>query len=533
MAIGRTFTESIQKACAASRPAALGLERRPGRARVRGASAPTSSCGSPPRRRPSGCSCVEAALRRGVPVERLHEATGIDPWFLDQICARSSRRAPSSRARGGPDGLDRARRGRRVKRLGFGDAPARVPVGDAPRPQCAPRGSPPASRSPTRPSTPARPSSRPRRRTTTAPTRTRTRSRRSTRPAVVILGSGPNRIGQGVEFDYCCVHAAFALSDAGFETVMVNCNPETVSTDYDTSDRLFFEPLTVEDVRNVCDALGRDGDLAGVIVSARRPDAAEARARARSRPGIPVLGTSPDSIDLAEDRERFNALCDRARDPAAAGRHRDDAPTARGRSPAAIGYPVLVRPSYVLGGRAMQIVYDADGLDAAMAELAARGLARARGRAVGRAPGADRPLPRGRDRGRRRRAARRHRRGRHRRGDGAHRGGRRALGRLRVRDPAADARRRRRSRRSRRHTQRARRRARRPRSAQRAVRGEGRPGVRDRGEPAREPHRAVRQQGDRRAAGQGRGPGHGSAPRSPSCAPKGCCARRPTAATWR
>src|SRR5262249_32886749 len=139
------------------------------------------------------------------------------------------------------------------------------------------------------------------------------------RRAVVILGSGPNRIGQGVEVDYCCVHAAVALSDGGFETGMVNCNPETVSTDYDTSDRLFFEPLSAEGVRNVCDVLARDGQpLDGVIVSLGGQTPLKL-APALERAGIPVLGTSPGAIDLAEDRERFNALCEQPAIPQAPG----------------------------------------------------------------------------------------------------------------------------------------------------------------------------------------------------------------------
>jgi carbamoyl-phosphate synthase large subunit len=187
----------------------------------------------------------------------------------------------------------------------------------------------------------------------------------------VILGSGPNRIGQGVEFDYCCVHAAFALSDAGYETVMVNCNPETVSTDYDTSDRLFFEPLTTEDVLNVCERLQQTGTLAGVVVALGGQTPLKL-AHALARAGVPVLGTSPDSIDLAEDRERFNAQCDALGIPQPAGGMATDLAAAR-RIAAAVEYPVLVRPSYVLGGRAMQIVYDEEALDAAMAELAAEG----------------------------------------------------------------------------------------------------------------------------------------------------------------
>src|SRR2546421_179101 len=191
------------------------------------------------------------------------------------------------------------------------------------------------------------------------------------KPAVVILGSGPNRIGQGVEFDYCCVHAAFALSDAGYETVMVNCNPETVSTDYDTSDRLFFEPLTGEDVLAICAALAGRGELAGVIVSLGGQTPLKL-ARTLADAGITILGTSPASIDLAEDRERFNALCTQLGIPQPEGGTAASPGDARAIADR-IGYPVLVRPSYVLGGRAMQIVYDADGLDAAMAELARTG----------------------------------------------------------------------------------------------------------------------------------------------------------------
>ena len=199
-----------------------------------------------------------------------------------------------------------------------------------------------------------------------------------TRPAVVILGSGPNRIGQGVEFDYCCVHAAFALSDAGYETIMVNCNPETVSTDYDTSDRLFFEPLTVEDVRNAVDALSRagvhpdgGGSVAGVIVALGGQTPLKL-AHALQEAGIPILGTSPESIDLAEDRDRWNALCNELGIPQPEGGTASNPERAR-EIANEVGYPVLVRPSYVLGGRAMQIVYDDAGLDAAMAELAAQG----------------------------------------------------------------------------------------------------------------------------------------------------------------
>ena len=228
------------------------------------------------------------------------------------------------------------------------------------------------------------------------------------RKKVMILGSGPNRIGQGIEFDYCCCHAAFAFKEEGYETIMVNCNPETVSTDYDTSDRLYFEPLTFEDVMNV----RRAGEARGRRDPVRRADAAAARGAA-ARAGVKILGTSPDAIDLAEDRKRFSALLDELDIPqpeSGTATSLEEAKVVAER----IGYPVLVRPSYVLGGRAMAIVYD-DGPP--------RGV-RARGReGLARAPDPDRPLPRGRLRGGRGRARRRRARG-DRRHPAAHRGGR-------------------------------------------------------------------------------------------------------------
>jgi carbamoyl-phosphate synthase large subunit len=368
MAIGRTFTESVQKACRSLETGRLGLNCDPGEAAyedcdldelVRHAATAT----------PERIFHVEAALRHGASVERLHEATGIDPWFLDQILQLIEARHELE-AVGGIEGMTR-RDWKRAKRMGFGDGQlaylwgttdevvraarlaAEVPVTYKTVDTCAAEF---AARTPYHYGTYEDDDE-------VAPVE---------KPAVVILGSGPNRIGQGVEFDYCCVHAAFALSDAGFETVMVNCNPETVSTDYDTSDRLFFEPLSVEGVRNVCDALARDGQpLAGVIVSLGGQTPLKL-AHALEAAGIPILGTSPASIDLAEDREQFNALCERLGIPQPAGGTAVDAAGARAIA-AEIGYPVLVRPSYVLGGRAMQIVYDEAQLDAAMAELAGEG----------------------------------------------------------------------------------------------------------------------------------------------------------------
>ncbi|MBM6575363.1 carbamoyl-phosphate synthase large subunit [Microvirga sp. SRT01] len=186
-------------------------------------------------------------------------------------------------------------------------------------------------------------------------------SQPSDRRKIVILGGGPNRIGQGIEFDYCCCHACFALADAGFETIMVNCNPETVSTDYDTSDRLYFEPLTAEDVLAILDVEKSRGELVGVIVQFGGQTPLNL-ARALEAAGIPILGTSPAAIDLAEDREQFAALVNRLKllQPSnGIARSRDEAINVAAR----VGYPVLMRPSFVLGGRAMEIVEGPAQLD--------------------------------------------------------------------------------------------------------------------------------------------------------------------------
>ncbi|MBW7851103.1 MAG: carbamoyl-phosphate synthase large subunit [Rhodospirillales bacterium] len=186
------------------------------------------------------------------------------------------------------------------------------------------------------------------------------------RDKVVILGGGPNRIGQGIEFDYCCVHAAYSLSEAGYETIMVNCNPETVSTDYDTSDRLYFEPLTAETVIDLVRVEQRKGRVLGVIVQFGGQTPLKLAA-ALERAEIPILGTSPDAIDLAEDRERFQNLLRRLnlRQPEnGTARSLDEARKVAEE----IGYPVVIRPSYVLGGRAMQIVHDVEGLERYMRE---------------------------------------------------------------------------------------------------------------------------------------------------------------------
>jgi carbamoyl-phosphate synthase large subunit len=194
----------------------------------------------------------------------------------------------------------------------------------------------------------------------------------SNRKKIVILGSGPNRIGQGIEFDYSCVHAAFALGDAGYETIMINCNPETVSTDYDTSDRLYFEPLTLEDVLEVIHAESQSGELLGVIVQLGGQTAL-GLAKGLEAAGVPILGTTPENIDRAEERGQFQEILDAAglRAPAnGMATNLDEAVAVANR----IGYPVLVRPSFVLGGRGMEIVYDQTGLDGYFVRIAKHAL---------------------------------------------------------------------------------------------------------------------------------------------------------------
>ncbi|HEY3670548.1 MAG TPA: carbamoyl-phosphate synthase large subunit, partial [Acidimicrobiia bacterium] len=371
MAIGRTFPESLQKALRSLETGRWGLNCDPTE-REYDAHTPDELVRMVTQATPERPFLLDAALRRGVSVARLQAATGIDPWFLEHLSSLGDLRA--SLVGRAPHDLSR-REWRTVKRAGFADAQlaylwgideaqvfaarsaAGVEVTYKTVDTCAAEF---AAKTPYHYGTYEDEDE-------VAPL---------TRPAVVILGSGPNRIGQGVEFDYCCVHAAFALSGAGYETVMLNCNPETVSTDYDTSDRLFFEPLHLEDVLAVCRRLQEradlgGGELVGVVVALGGQTPLKL-ARSLAGAGIPVLGTSPDSIDLAEDRERFHALCTElgiAQPPGGTA-----TTTAHAQAiAAALGFPVLVRPSYVLGGRAMQIVYDDESLVTAMEELAAEG----------------------------------------------------------------------------------------------------------------------------------------------------------------
>ncbi|MDE0802379.1 MAG: carbamoyl-phosphate synthase large subunit [Acidimicrobiales bacterium] len=364
MAIGRTFPESMQKAMRSLEQGRLGLNCDPGESQLDDLSDEellAKACiGTPDRP-----FQLEACLRRGMTVDAVADATKVDPWFLDQFSRIVEERAHLAEV--GFDAVTR-RELRRAKRLGFGDGQLAYLWGVAEadvRSRRKAEGLLPTYKTVD---------------TCAAEFDATTPYHYSTwedtdevvdtgKPRVIILGSGPNRIGQGIEFDYCCVHASFALSDAGYETVMVNCNPETVSTDYDTSDRLYFEPLTHEDALNIVEAEQATGNLVGVIVSLGGQTPLKL---ANDLPDGTVLGTSPASIDLAEDRDLWNQLCDRLEIPQPAGGTATDLDGARAIVDR-IGYPALLRPSYVLGGRAMEIVYDDEGLVAAMKELAGFG----------------------------------------------------------------------------------------------------------------------------------------------------------------
>ncbi|QQS00895.1 MAG: carbamoyl-phosphate synthase large subunit [Austwickia sp.] len=351
MAIGRNFTEALQKALRSSERKGAGFHWRGPRPTAQEAAALLAAASTPTDGR---IVQVQQALRGGCTVAEVFEATGIDPWFLDQIAllndiADQVRGSGRTLTHLEPETL------RLAKRHGFSDAQIGelVGLGEAVvrgvrqaldiRPvfktvdTCAAEF---AARTPYHYSTYDE-------ETEVAPRE---------RPAVLILGSGPNRIGQGIEFDYSCVHASFALRAAGYDTVMVNCNPETVSTDYDTSSRLYFEPLTLEDVLEVYEAEKAAGPIAGVIVQLGGQTPL-GLAKALKDEGLPIVGTSPEAIDWAEDRGQFGRILDECGLPAprhgTAYSHGEAAEVARD-----IGYPVLVRPSYVLGGRGMQIVYD-------------------------------------------------------------------------------------------------------------------------------------------------------------------------------
>jgi len=367
MAIGRNFAESLQKALRSMETGLTGLNDvvAEGEDIDETLDALRSALSQP---KPTRLLMIAEALRAGMEMEEIRQITHYDPWFLEQLAVLVEKEE-EVRTHGLPQdaygflqlkklGFSDARLGEltdqnettiRAKRWDLGVRPvykrvdtcaaefeSRTPYmyscyeGDGMRePECE-----------------AEPSEK---------------------KKIVILGGGPNRIGQGIEFDYCCVHAAYALKDAGFETIMVNCNPETVSTDYDTSDRLYFEPLTPEDVIELIDVERRKGDLVGVIVQFGGQTPLKL-ARHLEKAGIPIIGTTPDAIDLAEDRERFQQLLNKLhlRQPENAICHEVGQVMSRADD---IGFPLVVRPSYVLGGRAMAIVHDTPSLKSYLNEL--------------------------------------------------------------------------------------------------------------------------------------------------------------------
>jgi len=355
MAIGRTFTEALQKGFRS-----LEQDRR-----ALGENVPVHSTeqieaalADPTESR---LHWTMTALAEGMGIERVGELTRIDPWFLMQMQKLAEMQAELASVTS-LEGLDAATM-RRAKRLGFSDhqiAGALSSTESAIRAQRIGAGIVPTYKTVD---------------TCAAEFEAHTPYHYSTYEdedevadssmrKVLILGSGPNRIGQGIEFDYCCVQAAFALRDAGFETIMLNCNPETVSTDYDTSDRLYFEPLTFEDVMNVVEREQPEGVI--VQLGGQTP---LKLANALADAGVPIFGTSPDAIDRAEDRERFGALLADLSLPHPPNGMARSIQEARAVA-ASIGYPVLVRPSYVLGGRAMEIVYEESSLERYMTTAA-------------------------------------------------------------------------------------------------------------------------------------------------------------------
>ncbi|GIT90764.1 carbamoyl-phosphate synthase large chain [Jannaschia pagri] len=351
MAIGRTFHESVQKALASMETGLTGFDE------IELPDDPAAIRAALGRQTPDRLRVVAQAMRQGLSNSDIHAVTMFDSWFLDRI-----REIIDLEAEVQADGLPIEEAGlRRLKQFGFTDARlakltgrtednvrrARQNLGVVAQfkriDTCAAEFE---AQTPYMYSTYEAP----------VMGEAECESRPTDAKKVVILGGGPNRIGQGIEFDYCCCHACFALSDQGYETIMVNCNPETVSTDYDTSDRLYFEPLTLEHVLEILRAEQANGTLHGVIVQFGGQTPLKL-ANALHDAGIPILGTTPDAIDLAEDRDRFKQLVERLDllQPVNAIAHSDEEARLRA---AEIGFPLVIRPSYVLGGRAMEIVRD-------------------------------------------------------------------------------------------------------------------------------------------------------------------------------
>ena len=363
MAIGRTFAESLQKALRGLETGLSGLDEidipgsedpETGRAAVKRA------LGNPT---PDRLRVIAQAFRHGLTVEEINAACSYEPWFLRQI-ADIVRTEGHVRMAGLPTTEHEFRK---LKAMGFSDVRLAKLTGATEKAVRAGRRAlkvrPVFKRIDScaaefRATTPYMYSTYESGALGQAP---ECESEPTGRKKAIILGGGPNRIGQGIEFDYCCCHAAFALDEIGVESIMVNCNPETVSTDYDTSDRLYFEPLTAEDVLELIDVERSNGELLGVIVQFGGQTPLKL-AQALEDDGIPILGTSPDAIDLAEDRERFQQLLHKLKiqQPVnALARSAEQAFTAAHQ----VGYPIVIRPSYVLGGRGMEIVHDDEQLE--------------------------------------------------------------------------------------------------------------------------------------------------------------------------
>ncbi|WP_336276511.1 carbamoyl-phosphate synthase large subunit [Bartonella sp. CB178] len=356
MAIGRTFQESLQKALRGLETGLTGLDEIviPEHAEGDEKNSMRSAIAIPS---PDRLRYVAQVMRMGLPLNEIHQISKIDPWFLEQI-ASIVKVEQRIRAYGLPQDADNLRM---LKAMGFSDARLAALTEQKAEDIAALRKSLNVKNVFKRIDTCAAEFSSPTAymySTYEAPFADieHSEAQVSERKKVAILGGGPNRIGQGIEFDYCCCHAAFALRDAGFEAIMINCNPETVSTDYDTSDRLYFEPLTTEDVLAILETEREKGELIGVIVQFGGQTPLKL-ASALEKHNIPILGTPPDAIDLAEDRDRFQKLLFKLNltQPKNGVAHSVEQAHFIANE---LGFPLVVRPSYVLGGRAMQIIRD-------------------------------------------------------------------------------------------------------------------------------------------------------------------------------
>jgi carbamoyl-phosphate synthase large subunit len=367
MAIGRTFQESLQKALRSLETGLTGLDEItiPGLGQGDDKNAIRAALGTPT---PDRLLAVAQAMRLGMSDAEIHTACRIDPWFLAQIrgIVETEAEIRAKRLPGKAGAL------RWLKAMGFSDARLAKLTGETAATVTQKRHDlgvrPVFKRIDTCAAEFASPTAY-MYSTYDVPFAGRAvdEAAPSDKKKVIILGGGPNRIGQGIEFDYCCCHAAFALKDVGYETIMINCNPETVSTDYDTANRLYFEPLTDEDVLEIIHTERSNGTLHGVIVQFGGQTPLKL-AEPLEQANVPILGTSPDAIDLAEDRDRFKRLLDRlklrqpksgiATSPAKARAIAEE-----------IGYPIVIRPSYVLGGRGMEIVYDSAQIDRYLVRL--------------------------------------------------------------------------------------------------------------------------------------------------------------------